>query len=60
MNTLIFTGCDLLENYYLCSINNSFWGNSIATEVVVICLKTTTFVVSTTVSQGNKKANIKL
>ena len=43
------TCCDLLENYYLCSINNSVEWNGINPSAVVICLKTTTFVVSTTV-----------
>ena len=41
-------GCDLLENIYLCGINNNSMerkGNRIA---VVICLKISTFVVSTT------------
>ena len=42
-------GCDLLENYYLCSINNSFGSTEWSRCEVVICLKTTTFVVSTTV-----------
>ena len=42
--------CDLLENYYLCSINNSGTNQGLACSAVVICLKTTTFVVSTTVS----------
>ncbi len=41
--------CDLLENYYLCSINNSETVTSSILVDVVICLKTTTFVVSTTV-----------
>ncbi len=40
--------CDLLKNIYLCGINNnrrSFQTNTIG---VVICLKISTFVVSTT------------
>ena len=40
--------CDLLENYYLCSINNSKSSLFLPFLFVVICLKTTTFVVSTT------------
>ena len=40
--------CDLLENIYLCGINNntSYWTQSLPS--VVICLKISTFVVSTT------------
>ena len=47
--------CDLLENYYLCSINNSFRGSDTLRPCVVICLKTTTFVVSTTAAGLNKE-----
>ncbi len=46
-------GCDLLENYYLCSINNSLLLLLCPIAFVVICLKTTTFVVSTTVNTEN-------
>ena len=45
--------CDLLENYYLCSINNSQIASMRYVLAVVICLKTTTFVVSTTVPYSN-------
>ena len=41
-------GCDLLENSYLCGINNNLLGEYEATTSVVICLKIRTFVVSTT------------
>ena len=48
LNHLTNLRCDLLENIYLCGINN----NSLATKepsgTVVICLKISTFVVSTT------------
>ena len=42
--------CDLLENIYLCGINNNFHGINEFTALVVICLKISTFVVSTTTS----------
>ncbi|PTL26251.1 hypothetical protein C3V39_03790 [Prevotella sp. oral taxon 820] len=41
-------GCDLLENNYLCSINNNLPSDLGRLSIVVICLKTTIFVVSTT------------
>ena len=40
--------CDLLENSYLCGINNNKVGAGITPLRVVICLKIRTFVVSTT------------
>ena len=43
-----FTGCDLLENIYLCGINNNACRASSTFCWVVICLKISTFVVSTT------------
>ena len=41
-------GCDLLENIYLCGINNNLTLLSFLSVIVVICLKISTFVVSTT------------
>ena len=41
-------GCDLLENIYLCGINNNIIANTAPITQVVICLKISTFVVSTT------------
>ena len=41
-------GCDLLENIYLCGINNNSPSLCMKWPVVVICLKISTFVVSTT------------
>ena len=41
-------GCDLLENIYLCGINNNPLHATYACLWVVICLKISTFVVSTT------------
>ena len=41
-------GCDLLENNYLCRINNNHNYYHLTISCVVICLKTTIFVVSTT------------
>ena len=41
-------GCDLLENIYLCGINNNNGELSVRVSAVVICLKISTFVVSTT------------
>ena len=40
--------CDLLENIYLCGINNNRGILIISASIVVICLKISTFVVSTT------------
>ncbi|WP_315357211.1 hypothetical protein [Segatella oulorum] len=42
------SGCDLLENIYLCGINNNEVARDIIDGLVVICLKISTFVVSTT------------
>ena len=41
-------GCDLLEKSYLCGINNNQVHSISAVCVVVICLKSLTFVVSIT------------
>ena len=41
-------GCDLLKNIYLCGINNNLKGEDLNSLSVVICLKISTFVVSTT------------
>ena len=43
-----FVCCDLLENIYLCGINNNAAFCQMRTNCVVICLKISTFVVSTT------------
>ena len=40
--------CDLLENSYLCGINNNSTHTNYIAMTVVICLKIRTFVVSTT------------
>ena len=40
--------CDLLENSYLCGISNNLCPSLFRIEVVVICLKIRTFVVSAT------------
>ena len=40
--------CDLLENIYLCGINNNGYTKRSLPKGVVICLKISTFVVSTT------------
>ena len=40
--------CDLLEKSYLCGINNNRLLGNISVEMVVICLKSLTFVVSIT------------
>ena len=42
------TCCDLLENIYLCGINNNKKMQLKNKNLVVICLKISTFVVSTT------------
>ena len=41
-------GCDLLKNIYLCGINNNDEAMTYYQAKVVICLKISTFVVSTT------------
>ena len=41
-------GCDLLEKSYLCGINNNLYKRHNALTIVVICLKSLTFVVSIT------------
>ena len=41
-------GCDLLKNIYLCGINNNWVKNMSKEKRVVICLKISIFVVSTT------------
>ena len=45
---LIKKCCDLLENIYLCGINNNQTKRNHDSGVVVICLKISIFVVSTT------------
>ena len=45
---LTTNGCDLLKNIYLCGINNNTVTISTPKLSVVICLKISTFVVSTT------------
>ena len=49
-NMLATVGCDLLENIYLCGINNNKSMSVKSLQHVVICLKISTFVVSTTTS----------
>ena len=44
----VINGCDLLEKSYLCGINNNGASEKPAKKVVVICLKSLTFVVSIT------------
>ena len=44
--------CDLLKNIYLCGINNNWTQEEVLTELVVICLKISTFVVSITTMGG--------
>ena len=45
---LILSGCDLLENSYLCGISNNMMVLLMMMLIVVICLKIRTFVVSAT------------
>ena len=44
--------CDLLKNIYLCGINNNRALGPHPWQGVVICLKISTFVVSTTTEGG--------
>ena len=48
---LLLSGCDLLENSYLCGISNNISMLFTLCLKVVICLKIRTFVVSATTSQ---------
>jgi len=48
METILCHGCDLLKNIYLCGINNNTAPDRPLSNPVVICLKISTFVVSTT------------
>ena len=50
-------GCDLLEKSYLCGINNNKHGSGQSSGLVVICLKSLTFVVSITTLR-NIKSNV--
>ena len=45
---LYLLGCDLLEKSYLCGINNNVVVLFPPNQMVVICLKSLTFVVSIT------------
>ena len=47
-------GCDLLENIYLCGINNNWACSRCNRRSVVICLKISTFVVSTTTTSSRR------
>ena len=49
------SGCDLLKNIYLCGINNNHIQPTKPSKPVVICLKISTFVVSTTTGRGWKQ-----
>ena len=50
------SGCDLLEKSYLCGINNNRTYKNLSYNLVVICLKSLTFVVSIT----TKRIKVKL
>ena len=49
--------CDLLEKSYLCGINNNTRATKESAQVVVICLKSLTFVVSITTNFIIKSKN---
>ncbi len=57
---IVFKCCDLLENSYLCGISNNRGRQFLALELVVICLKIRTFVVSATTSLKNADNQIVL
>ena len=44
----VTSGCDLLENLYLCGSNNNIQAGNVIHFAVVICLKICTFAVATT------------
>ena len=50
--------CDLLEKSYLCGINNNYSTRRAICGLVVICLKSLTFVVSITTQSSNAQACI--
>ena len=52
--------CDLLEKSYLCGINNNYFMQLYTGSVVVICLKSLTFVVSITTHLGKLYAHHQL
>ena len=52
--------CDLLEKSYLCGINNNAFHKARMTDLVVICLKSLTFVVSITTISRNKIVIVRL
>ena len=55
-----WVSCDLLENIYLCGINNNAIATLLYHHDVVICLKISTFVVSTTTQEPCKRPRITL
>ena len=52
--------CDLLEKSYLCGINNNVMLDKAIGQLVVICLKSLTFVVSITTNVSIVGAQNKL
>ena len=48
------SGCDLLENFYLCGIKHNLLSNNDTTKEVVICLKISIFVVSNTTYENKE------
>ena len=52
--------CDLLEKSYLCGINNNALLVEVLVTIVVICLKSLTFVVSITTSDNINTIGIML
>ena len=52
--------CDLLEKSYLCGINNNLFVAHCPFLIVVICLKSLTFVVSITTQASDKKEAVEL
>ena len=51
IESLVSSCCDLLEKSYLCGISNNFQPKNQNYHVVVICLKSLTFVVSVTTTK---------
>nr|WP_277072823.1 hypothetical protein [Segatella oulorum] len=51
LTAMITSSCDLLKNIYLCGINNNLSHSPMLLFLVVICLKISTFVVSTTTNR---------
>ena len=60
VDSIAADSCDLLKNIYLCGINNNNRRLRTVEEKVVICLKISTFVVSTTTKEQIRQLTFEL